>query len=46
MTILFLSLSENIYTIISLSVTSFFFFFNYFEEEMEGNTVVYLTLEF
>lgn len=45
MTILFLSLSENIYTIISLSVTSFFFF-NYFEEEMEGNTVVYLTLEF
>lgn len=45
MTILFLSLSENIYTIISLSVTSFFFL-NYFEEEMEGNTVVYLTLEF
>ena len=47
MTTLFLSLSKNIYIIISLSVLSFFFFFfYYFEGEMEGNSVVYLTLEF
>ena len=48
MTTLFLSLSKNIYIIISLSVFSsfFFFFFYYFEGEMEGNSVVYLTLEF
>ena len=48
MTTLFLSLSKNIYIIISLSLlySFFFFFFYYFEGEMEGNSVVYLTLEF
>lgn len=45
MIILLPSLSKNIYIIISLSVL-YFFFPHYFEGEMEGNAVVYVTSEF